>query len=178
MTCLPIKMQHFLLCVIFKNYAIMHETTLIQDIFMITCGIEIKGSEVIMCLMTKQDGLFQIPDCRQTRHTLSNSNNSESIRKFQFMLQKLFEDYKVTRVVIKERPTKGKFAGGAVGFKIEAAIQLIDTIQVDLFNSAKIKEILQKNPIPIPFKATGLRAFQEGAFTVAYTALSEHLVEK
>ncbi|MBR7889229.1 DUF3010 family protein [Marinomonas sp. A79] len=144
---------------------------------MITCGIEIKGSEVILCLLSKQDGLFQIADCRQTRHTLSNPDNAESVRKFQFMLKKLFEDYKVKRVVIRERPTKGKFAGGAVGFKIEAAIQLIDTVKVDLFSGAKTKEILQHNPMPIPFKATGLRAFQEGAFTVAYVALSEHLPE-
>jgi hypothetical protein len=144
---------------------------------MITCGIEIKGSEVILCLLSKQDGLFQIADCRQVRHTLSNPNDSESVRKFQFMLKKLFEDYKVKRAVIRERPTKGKFAGGAVGFKIEAAIQLIDTVEVDLFSGAKVKDIIQHNPMPIPFKATGLRAFQEGAFTVAYAALSEHIPE-
>ncbi|QRV24398.1 DUF3010 family protein [Marinomonas foliarum] len=144
---------------------------------MITCGIEIKGSEVILCLLSKQDGLFQIADCRQVRHTLSNPNDSESVRKFQFMLKKLFEDYKVKRAVIRERPTKGKFAGGAVGFKIEAAIQLIDTVEVDLFSGAKVKDIIQHNPMPIPFKATGLRAFQEGAFTVAYAALSEYIPE-
>ncbi|MCB5162735.1 DUF3010 family protein [Marinomonas algarum] len=144
---------------------------------MITCGIEIKGSEVILCLLSKQDGLFQIADCRQTRHTLSHSDSAESMRKFQFMLKKLFEDYKVERVAIRERPTKGKFAGASVGFKIEAAIQLIDTVQVDLFSGAKTKEILQHNPMPIPFKATGLRAFQEGAFTVAYVALSERTIE-
>lgn len=144
---------------------------------MITCGIEIKGSEVILCLLSKQDGLFQIADCRQTRHTFNNPNDSESVRKFQFMLKKLFEDYKVKRAVIRERPTKGKFAGGAVGFKIEAAIQLINTVEVDLFSGAKVKDILQHNPMPIPFKATGLRAFQEGAFTVAYAALSEHIPE-
>ncbi len=140
---------------------------------MITCGIEIKGSEVILCLLSKQDGLFQITDCRQIRHTLATPNDSDSVRKFQFMLKKLFEDYKVERVAIRERPTKGKFAGGAVGFKIEATIQLIDSVQVDLFSSAKSKEVLQNNPMPIPFKATGLRAFQEAAFTVAYVALSE-----
>ncbi|MCW4630022.1 MULTISPECIES: DUF3010 family protein [Marinomonas] len=144
---------------------------------MITCGIEIKGSEVILCLLSKQDGLFQIADCRQTRHTLNNPNDSESVRKFQFLLKKLFEDYKVKRAVIRERPTKGKFAGGSVGFKIEAIIQLIDTVQVDLFSGAKVKDILQHNPMPIPFKATGLRAFQESAFTVAYAALSEHIPE-
>ncbi|MEL0613584.1 MULTISPECIES: DUF3010 family protein [Marinomonas] len=138
-----------------------------------TCGIEIKGSEVILCLLSKQDGLFQIADCRQVRHTLSNSNDSESVRKFQFMLKKLFEDYKVSRVIIRERPTKGKFAGGAVGFKIEACIQLIDTVDVELFTGVKIKEVVKDNPFPVPFKSTGLKAFQEGAFTVAYAALCE-----
>jgi hypothetical protein len=93
------------------------------------------------------------------------------------MLKKLFEDYKGKKVVIRERPTKGKFAGGSVGFKIEAAIQLIEAVEVDLFHANRTKEILQKNPMPIPFKATGLRAYQEGAFTVAYAALSEHFSE-
>lgn len=137
-----------------------------------TCGIEIKGSEAILCLLSKQDGLFQIADCRQIRHTFNNPNDSESVRKFQFMLKKLFEDYKVSRVVIRERPTKGKFSGGAVGFKIEACIQLIDSVDVDLFSSTQIKEILKDNPFPVPFKSMGLKAFQEGAFTVAYAALS------
>ncbi|SBS30266.1 hypothetical protein MSP8886_01752 [Marinomonas spartinae] len=140
---------------------------------MITCGIEIKSNEIILCLLSKQDGLFQIADCRQVRHTLNHPNDCESVRKFQLILKKLFEDYKVTRAVIKERPTKGKFAGSAIGFKIEAAIQLIDTIQVDLFSGATVKDILKKHPMPIPFKATGLRAFQEGAFTVGYVALCE-----
>jgi hypothetical protein len=54
---------------------------------------------------------------------------------------------------------------------------LIDTVEVDLFSGAKTKDILQHNPMPIPFKATGLRAFQEGAFTVAYAALSEYIPE-
>jgi len=145
---------------------------------MITCGIEIKGSEVILCLLSKEDGLFQIAECRQIRHTLSNSNDTDSVRKFQFMLKKLFEDYKVQKAVIRERLTKGKFAGSSVGFKIEAAIQLIDTVEVVLFNSTRIKDIIQRNPMPIPFKATGLKAFQEGAFTVAYAALSEHIIEE
>jgi len=145
---------------------------------MITCGIDIKGSEVILCLLSKENGLFQITECRQIRHTLSNPNDTDSVRKFQFMLKKLFEDYKVKKTVIRERLTKGKFAGSSVGFKIEAAIQLIDTVEVVLFNSTKIKDILHHNPMPIPFKATGLKAFQEGAFTVAYAALSEHIVEE
>lgn len=141
---------------------------------MITCGIDIKGSEAILCLLSKQDGLFQITDCRQIRHSLSNASDSENMRKFYLLMKKLFEDYKVERAVIRERPTKGKFAGSSVGFKIEAAIQLIEGVQVELFHSARSKEILQNHPMPIPFKATGLKAFQEGAFTIAYAALAEN----
>ena len=140
---------------------------------MITCGIEIKGSEVILCLLSKQDGLFQIADCRQVRHALHHPNDAEAVRKYQFALKKLFEDYKVTRVVIRERPTKGKFAGGAVGFKIEAAIQLIDTVEVELMNNATLKETLKQHPLPIAFSATGLRAFQESAFLVGYASLCD-----
>lgn len=140
---------------------------------MITCGVEIKGSEAILCLLSKQDGLFQIADCRQIRHALSHPNDSDSFRKFQFTLKKLFEDYQVSKVVIRERPTKGKFAGGAVGFKIEAALQLITEVDVQLMHNNQLKEVIKHNPLPIPYSATGLKAFQESAFMVGYAALCE-----
>ncbi|TBR38455.1 DUF3010 family protein [Marinomonas agarivorans] len=139
---------------------------------MITCGVDIKGSEAILCLLSKTDGLFQIVDCRQVRVTLVKDNISDNIKKFQFTLQKLFEDYQVTNVVIRERPTKGKFSGGATGFKIEAAIQLIDSVTVTLLNNTEIKARLKDNPLPISYADTGLKAFQESAFSVAYAALS------
>ena len=139
---------------------------------MVTCGIDIKGSDAILCLLAKEDGLFQIVDCRQTRITLIKDDVSDNLKKFQFTLKKLFEDYKVTDVVIRERPTKGKFAGGAVGFKMESAIQLINTVDVSLMNGNEMKTRIKQTPMPIPFSATGLKAFQEGAFSVAYAALS------
>ncbi|WP_438463826.1 DUF3010 family protein [Marinomonas sp. PE14-40] len=138
---------------------------------MLTCGIEIKGSDAILCLLSKQDGLFQIADCRQTRVSLVKSELSENLKSFQFTLKKLFEDYKVDEVVIRERPTKGKFAGGSVGFKMESAIQLIDTVNVKLLNNAEIKSRIKYTPMPVPFAATGLKAFQEGAFNTAYASL-------
>ena len=79
-------------------------------------------------------------------------------------------DYKVQRVVIKERLQKGKFAGGAISFKLEATIQLIPSpdIEVVLLSSTQIKAILADNPLPIAFADTGLKQFQEAAFTTAY----------
>ncbi|HAW93409.1 MULTISPECIES: DUF3010 family protein [unclassified Arsukibacterium] len=137
------------------------------------CGIEIKGSEAILCLMTLKDGLFDLPECRQTRLALSNDKDAESLQKFQFNLAKLIEDYKIEQVVIKERPQKGKFAGGAVGFKIEAAIQLISNCPSLILSGNTIKEKIKQHPVPVDFKDTGLKGFQETAFIIAYAFLAK-----
>ena len=136
-----------------------------------TCGIEIKGSEAIICLMTFKDGLFELPDCRQNRFALSKDQDQQQMRHFQFTFAKFIEDYKVSQLVIKERPQKGKFAGGAVGFKIEAALQLIPGCQCSIISATEIKETLKRTPLPVDFKSTGLKVFQETAFTAAYASL-------
>lgn len=136
------------------------------------CAVEIKSNEAIICLLEKSDGLFQIPDCRVQRFVLRDSNDNEQLRKLRFDIAKLVEDYRIETVVIKERPTKGKFAGSAVGFKIEAAIQLIDNLDVKLIRGNRVNEIIKENPILIDFRETGLKKFQEGAFTTAYAYMN------
>ena len=136
-----------------------------------TCGIEIKGSEAIICLMILKEGLFELPDCRQNRFALSKDQDQEQMRHFQFTFAKFIEDYKISQLVIKERPQKGKFAGGAVGFKIEAALQLIPGCQCTLISATEIKEKLKRAPLPVEFKTTGLKVFQETAFITAYASL-------
>ncbi|PAJ73320.1 hypothetical protein CJF42_16520 [Pseudoalteromonas sp. NBT06-2] len=137
-----------------------------------TCGVEIKGSEVLLCLLSKDNDVFDIRDVRQTRFVLSNANDTEEVRKFQFDFAKLMHDYQVDTVAIKQRPHKGKFAGGAVGFKLETAIQLITDLEVNLLNPTDIKEQLKRNPMPIEFEETGLKKFQEPAFISAYIDLT------
>lgn len=136
------------------------------------CGVEIKSNEAIICLMSKQDGLFDIPDCRQVRFQLVNDKDAESVRRFQFTFRKFLEDYKVEQVVIKERAQKGKFAGAATGFKIETAMQLIDGIDVNIMSATEQKEKIKRNPLPVDFTETGLKKFQETAFLIAYAYLS------
>lgn len=137
------------------------------------CGIEIKGSEAMICLLEMNDGLFSLPDCRQSRFQLVHDQDQEAFRKFQFSLAKLAEDYKIERFVVRERPQKGKFAGSAVGFKIEAALQLIANVPTDIISNSALKEKLSQFPIPIDFKETGLKGFQEPAFITAYAYLSK-----
>ena len=132
------------------------------------CGVDIKGSEAVICILHYKDGLFSIPECRARKVEFSKQNRSSDIRYFQSTFAKLAEDYKVEKVVIKERPLKGKFAGGAFGFKMEAAIQLIDSLDVELINASDLKASLKRNPVTIPFSETGLKVFQQQAFEIAY----------
>lgn len=132
------------------------------------CGVEIKSNEAIICLLSLGEGLFNLPDCRAQRVVIRNGDDPEEMRKFQFTFAKLMNDYAVEKVVIKQRPAKGKFAGSALGFKLEAAIQLIDGLDVELMAGNSIQEVLKKKPIMIDFRETGLKQFQQTAFTTAY----------
>jgi hypothetical protein len=138
-----------------------------------TCGIEIKGSEAIVCLMTLQHGLFELPDCRQVRFALSNDQDQQQMRHFQFTFAKFIEDYQVSQLVIKQRPQKGKFAGGAVGFKIEAALQLIAGCNCTVLSATELKEKIKRYPLPVDFRDTGLKVFQEAAFLTGYAFLAK-----
>ncbi len=137
------------------------------------CGIDIKGSEAILCLMTLEDGLFSLPDCRVNRLALSQDQQAENVQKFQFAMRKLVDDYKISHLIIKERPQKGKFAGGAVGFKIEAALQLLDNCSTVIMSATALKEQIKRHPLPVEFKATGLKQFQETAYLTAYAFLAK-----
>jgi len=135
------------------------------------CGVEIKGNDAVICLLSMKDEIFDIPDCRVRKITLEKVTSRESLKVFQFTFAKLMSDYKIDKVIIRERPTKGKFSGSAVGFKLEAAIQLIDNLEVELITPLAIKEYIKKNPISVAYADTGLKSFQESAFSTAYAYL-------
>ncbi len=136
------------------------------------CGVELKGNEAIVCLLASSKGLYDLPDCRVRRLTLSKIDSREALQEFQFAFAKLMEDYQVQKVAIRERQTKGKFSGGAVGFKLEAAIQLIQSLDVELLSPSHIKGSVSYTPIPVRFADTGLKPFQEVAFVTAYACLN------
>ncbi|WP_036816753.1 DUF3010 family protein, partial [Photobacterium sanctipauli] len=127
------------------------------------CAVELRSNEAIICLLTKENGLFDIPECRSQKFIMQDMLDNEQMRKFQATFAKLLEDYQVDRVVIRTRETRGKFAGSAIGFKLEAAIQLIDGVEVDFMTNQEIKQKMKRNPLGIEFRATGLRQFQEAA---------------
>lgn len=135
------------------------------------CGVELTGNDAVICLLELDNQQFNLPDCRVRKITLPKNHTREDLQYFQATFIKLMADYGINKIAIKERPPKGKFAGGAIGFKLEAALQLIADFTVVVLPQKDIKLGLSENTLPISFAETGLKIFQEGAFTVAYVAL-------
>jgi len=134
------------------------------------CGVNLVGNDADICLLFLENQQFTLQECRVRKLTLPKDHTREDLQQFQFAFTKLMEDYMVTKVAIRERMLKGKFAGGAISFKLEAAIQLIKDIDVVVLSPAQIKSALTENKMAISFENTGLKAFQKDAFTVAYAA--------
>lgn len=135
------------------------------------CGVEIKGNDAIICIMSKENSLYDIPHTRVQKISLDDAGDAEQVQKFQFTFAKLMEDYHVSHVVIKGRALKGKFAGGPVGFKVEAAIQLIKELHVEILAGSFIKKEIAKSQVEIDFRDTGLKQYQEQAFTTVFSYL-------
>lgn len=137
---------------------------------MLICGVDIKGTEAVVCILEYREGVFFVPDCRVRKVDFSKRNRTTDIAYFQSTFSKLMTDYKVQKVVIKERPLTGKFSGGGLGFKMEAAMQLISDLDVETISQQHLKASLKRNPVTVHFAETGLKVFQETAFQVAYAS--------
>ncbi|MEP0354423.1 MAG: DUF3010 family protein [Paraglaciecola sp.] len=135
------------------------------------CGVELSGNDANVCLLSLEEEVFQIPDCRARKFTLPKNAISKDIRYFQKSFSQLVTDYKIDKIVIRQRPMKGKFAGGAVGFKLEAALELLQDVDVEVLSPTEIKESLKRNPVHVPMAETGLKMFQEVAFNTAFAYL-------
>ena len=136
------------------------------------CGVDITSGDAVVTLLGYENGLFDIPDCRVRKLTLSASADQEAVKYFHSTFQKLMTDYHVDQVVVRQRPLNGKFAGSAVGFKVEALIELADCA-VSIISPTEIKEQIKRNPLPIEFADTGLKKFQEQSFLTAYAGLNK-----
>ncbi|WP_076420194.1 DUF3010 family protein [Colwellia sp. UCD-KL20] len=133
------------------------------------CGVELKGNDAIVCIMSRENGLYDIPSIRVQKIAIADTGGAEQVRAFQFTFAKLMEDYKVDKVVIRGRALKGKFSGGPVGFKLEAAIQLIQDLPVEIISGSAVKKSLAKSQVDIDFRDTGLKQYQESAFETVFS---------
>jgi hypothetical protein len=137
------------------------------------CAVDLKANDAIICLISLTDGLYNLHDCRVKKLSIADATSTDQLRKFQFDFVQLMKDYQIENVVIRERMTKGKFAGGAVSFKLEAAIQLSEQLEVSLISPSKTKEIIKNSRVKMRFEETGLKQFQEHAFMTGFAFLEQ-----
>ena len=134
------------------------------------CGVDLVGNDAIICLLFLENKQFNIPECRVRKLTLAKEHSRGDLQYFKESFAKLMSDYKVEKVAIRERMPKGKFAGGAISFKLEAAIQLISEIDVEILSPSQIKTAQKESQLHIAFEDTGLKVFQKEAFAVAFAS--------
>ncbi len=139
------------------------------------CGVELAGNDANIALMNLENGLIQLPDCRTRKLSLQKTATAHELKYFQKSFAQLVQDYKIETIVIRQRPMKGKFAGGAIGFKLEAALELLNGVQVIVMPPTEIKTALKESRVFIEFSETGLKGFQKSAFETALAYMSQHL---
>ena len=139
------------------------------------CGVELAGNDANIALLNLENNLIQLPDCRTRKLSLQKAATAHELKYFQKSFAQLVQDYKIETIVIRQRPMKGKFAGGAIGFKLEAALELLNEVEVVVMPPTEIKAALKDSRIYIEFSETGLKGFQKSAFETALAYVSQDL---
>ncbi len=135
---------------------------------MAICGIEMSGSDSVLVLLDGVKSAFSHVNVKPEKLTLANDEAPAEIKAFRDSLFAFFRESNVTLIVIKKRSKKGKFAGGYIGFKLEAIAQLYDDCPIRLVASTPISAAMKKHN---PSTPKSLRKYQEAAFQVAFGAL-------
>ena len=134
------------------------------------CGCEISAQEVRLAVVELNDEqnveLFRI---KKTRIELKDDMSEENLRSFLAALQEFSQENTIDTFVIKTRAKKGRMAGGAVSFKIETLIQLVEGCNtrfvspIALSNFAKKELVGYPEKLPVYLK----NAFLSGAYALA-----------
>ena len=134
------------------------------------CGCEISAQEVRLAVVQLNDeknvGLLRI---KKTRIELKDDMSEENLRSFLAALQEFSQENTIDTFVIKTRAKKGRMAGGAVSFKIETLIQLVEGCNtrfvspIALSNFAKKELAGYPEKLPVYLK----NAFLSGAYALA-----------
>ena len=134
------------------------------------CGCEISAQEVRLAVVQLNDEQnLELLRIKTTRIELKDDTSEENLRSFLAALQEFSQENTIGTFMIKTRAKKGRMAGGAVSFKIETLIQLVEGCNtrfvspIALSNFAK-KE-LERYPEKLPVYLKN--AFLSGAYALA-----------
>jgi hypothetical protein len=132
------------------------------------CGIEIKGSDAILAIVEKNhEGIVHLP-VETKKIPLIDDESSEHVKSFAELMRGFARDNGLKSIAVKKRAKKGEFSGGAVTFKIEGLIQLVEDCSVELLSAPTISAANRKDTFEIP---NTLKKYQHEAFLTARAAI-------
>ena len=133
-----------------------------------TCGIEIKGNSAIVVVLEGVADNFKVLPTEFKKTNLDDSNNQAAVKSFSRVINDFLKANNFDSIGIKARATKGKFAGGAISFKMEGLIQNTD-FPVSIIKGTSIKAKLKDTAVAFP----EVNKYQIEAMKVAYCLLLE-----
>ncbi len=128
------------------------------------CGIELKSSEAILVVIEITDDGYYFVDIDPKKIKLGDDESNALIKSFHDAVVNFSKDNHIDTLVIKKRAKKGKMAGGAISFKLEAIIQLNGVAEVSFVSGQGIAAANKKDPFEMP---EGIKKYQENAFMAA-----------
>lgn len=130
------------------------------------CGIDIRGKDVILVIGELDgDGNFQ-GTAAPGKIPVTDEDDAGQLRSVKTTIEGHLKAHQVELVGIKRRPTKGKFAGGAASFKLEAVLQLNDVCEAKMVHPMTMKAALKNIKVLPPAK---INSYAEDALAVAAT---------
>ncbi|MEP3298357.1 MAG: DUF3010 family protein [Pseudoruegeria sp.] len=133
------------------------------------CGCEISAQEVRLAVVYLNDqGDVEMLRLKATRIELADDTSEADLRSFLADLQAFSREHEIDTFVIKTRAKKGRMAGGAVSFKIETLIQLVEgcgtkfvsPVALSHFSKKDLEEYPEKLPVYLK------NAFLSGAYAL------------
>jgi len=137
---------------------------------MVVCGCEISAKEVRLAAVRQNDeGIIELLRLKTTRIELDDDTSEIDLRSFLAALQELSRENEVDTFVIKTRAKKGRMAGGAVSFKIETLIQLVEGCHTRFVSPVALAHFAKKEVEEYPEK---LPVYLKNAFLAGAYALT------
>lgn len=131
------------------------------------CGIELKSNEAVLVVLDAAEGDPVHVELPTRKISLGDSDKAADIIDFQRKISAFFKENDISKVAIKKRAKKGKFAGGPDTFKMEALIQVIPDLEVQLVTPQALTAMEKKQDIIYP---NSLMKYQEVAYLVGVWA--------
>lgn len=135
------------------------------------CGCEISAQQVRLAVVQLNDeGQVEMLRLKTTRIELADDTSEADLRSFQAALQAFARENQIDTFVIKTRAKKGKMAGGAVSFKIETLIQLVEDCDTRFVSPVALSNFAKKQLEAYPEK---LLVYLKNAFLAGAYALTK-----